>query len=85
MDYRKHLNRAASRNSAADLTLNDIAECVADAVKSSEHRVLEHVGRVVKLINAKADARDETTRLNNFHRRLCAIESELRRMARGQR
>jgi hypothetical protein len=82
VDYRKHLDRAASRNSAANLTLGDIAECVADGIRASERRMVEHMSRAIKLVALKDDAGHEETRINNLHRRLCAVESELRRLAR---
>jgi hypothetical protein len=72
----------AALHFAADAKHKTVAELIADAVKSSERRVVEHLGRVVRLINMKANARDETARLKNFHHRLCAIESELRQMGR---
>ena len=84
MDYRKQLDRAALRNSAANLSLGDIAECIADAVKGSEKRMVEHVARAVKLVDAKHDRGHDETRLNNLHRRICALESALRRMTRGR-
>jgi hypothetical protein len=74
--------RKAGSQSISNLSIDDLAEVIADAVKSSERRVVEHLGRVVRLINMKANARDETARLKNFHHRLCAIESELRQMGR---
>ena len=77
------IDRAAARMSAADLSLNDLAEVVADAIKSSQRRILEHVGRVVTLIDVKlGDARREKSRVDNIHRRLIQIESELRRLNR---
>jgi hypothetical protein len=85
-NYRQRLHsglvRKAGSQSISNLSIDDLAEVIADAVKSSERRVVEHLGRVVRLINMKADARDETARLKNFHHRLCAIESELRQMGR---
>jgi hypothetical protein len=85
-NYRQRLHsglvRKAGSQSISNLSIDDLAEGIADAVKSSERRVVEHLGRVVRLINMKANARDETARLKNFHHRLCAIESELRQMGR---
>ena len=64
------------------LSLNDLAEVVADAIKSSERRVLEHVGRMFKLIDVKFGDQHEKTRISNIHRRLIQVESELRRLNR---
>src|SRR5215475_14415321 len=60
------IDRAAARMSAADLSLNDLAEVVADAIKSSERRILEHVGRMFKLIDVKFGDRHEKTRISNI-------------------
>ena len=76
------IDRAAARMSAADLSLNDLAEVVADAIKSSERRVLEHVGRMFKLIDVKFGDQHEKARISNIHRRLIQVESELRRLNR---
>jgi hypothetical protein len=88
VDYRKQLDQAAMRNSAANLTLSDIAECVADGIKASERRtekrMVEHVSRVIKLVNLKNDSGHDETRLNSLHRRICALESALHRMTRGR-
>src|SRR5262249_37987126 len=74
------IDRAAARMSAADLSLNDLAEVVADAIKSSERRVLEHVRRMFKLIDLKFGDQHEKTRISNIHRRLTQAESELRKI-----
>jgi hypothetical protein len=69
--------------SAADLSLNDLAEVVADAIKSSERRVvLEHVGLMFKLIDVNFGDQHEKTRISNIHRRLIQVKSELRRLNR---
>ena len=72
------IDRAAARMSAADLSLNDLAEVVPDAIKSSERRILEHVRRMFKLIDVKSGDQHEKARISNIHRRLTQVESELR-------
>ena len=88
-NHRRQLQRELARKtdrigsqSISHLSVDDLAEVLSTAIQTSEKRVFEHLGRVVRLINMKANARDETARLKNFHYRLCAIESELRQMAR---
>jgi hypothetical protein len=79
------LGRAAARISASSLSLDDISIVVADAIKSSEHRVLEHVGRVVTLMNVKqGDAMHEKARVDRIHARLTMVESVLRRLTRAE-
>ena len=74
---------AAREMTCASLTIDELAEAIASAIKISERRVVEHVGRLVRLIDVKlGDATHEKTRITNLHRRVTAIESDLRRMAR---
>jgi hypothetical protein len=86
VDYRKYLDQAAMRNSAAGLTCGDIAEIVSDALKASEKRtekrMVEHVARAIQLVSTKTDPGHNGTRLNNLHRRICALESFARRSTR---
>jgi len=77
------IDRAASRMSAADLSLNDLAEVVADAIKSSQRRILEHVGRMFRLIDVKSGDQHEKARISNIHRRLTQVESELRKISKN--
>ena len=73
-------DRAAQETTCASLTVAELADAIAHAVRISERRVLEHVGRLLKLIEAKSgDVRQEKSRITNLHRRLVAIESELHR------
>jgi hypothetical protein len=76
------IDRAAARMSAADLSLNDLAEVIADAIKSSQRRILEHVQRMFRLIDVKSGDQHEKARISNIHRRLIQVESELRRLNR---
>ena len=71
------LGRAAASIGAGSLSVGDIA----DAIKSSEDRVLEHVGRVVTLLNVRrGDATHELIRVDRLHARLVIVESVLRRL-----
>jgi hypothetical protein len=77
--------RTAGRTPASALTVGDIAEAVADIMKSERREILEHVGRLFKLLNTK-ESPAEAIRDRNFHQRLCALESDVRRLAkRGSR
>lgn len=74
------MTRAASKLRVGDLNGNDIAAIVADSIKASERRVLEHVGRVAKLFDAKQGANRLEAKFSNLHRRLVEVESQLRHM-----
>jgi hypothetical protein len=74
------MTRATSKIRVGDLDGNDIAVIVADSIKASERRVLEHVRRVAKLFDAKQDGSRLEQKFSNLHRRLVAVESQLRQM-----
>jgi hypothetical protein len=67
--------------------LEVVGDAVASLLKDQKKQILEHVGRMIKLSEAKAKTggNDEIL-LRNLHRRVTAIESELRRRSReGER
>jgi hypothetical protein len=72
------LERAGAM-SASILTINDLAEAIADAVKSSERRIIKHFVRRLKLVDMKLEDPAEKRRITNMNHRLIQIESELRR------
>jgi hypothetical protein len=72
------LERAGAM-SASVLTINDLAEAIGDAVKASEGSVLEHVGRMIRMVEMKLEDPADKRRITNMHRRLIQVESELRR------
>jgi hypothetical protein len=83
-DSKKALDdRAAARMPASTLTIADIAEAVADIVKTERREILQHVGRMLKLIEIKQPSED--VRARNLHRRVTQIESELRLLQKGKR
>jgi hypothetical protein len=69
----------AGAMSASILTIDDLAEAIADAVKSSERRILAHLVRRLKLVDFKLEDPAAKRRITNIHRRLIEVESELRR------
>jgi hypothetical protein len=57
---------------------------VGDVVRSERKKILEHVERRFKLFEIKAVGSNEQTRGYNLHKRLCALESAVRRLERGR-
>ena len=72
------LERAGAM-SAGILTVNDLAEAIADAVRASERRILKHVGRMIRTVDMKLEDPAAKRRITNMHHRLIQVESELRR------
>jgi len=72
---------AAAR--VAKLEAATSSRLVADAIKSSERRILEHVGRMFRLIDVKSGDQHEKARISNIHRRLTQVESELRKISKN--
>ena len=73
-------DRAAQQLTCASLTIDELAEAIASAIKISERRLLEHMGRVTTLVDVKlGDVRREKNQIDNIHRRLTQVESDLRR------
>jgi hypothetical protein len=73
---------AGRRTRIADFSENDLAEVIADAIKVSERRMIEHTGRLLRLVNTKVNMQSEKRRVDILFHRVMQIESELRRMAR---
>jgi hypothetical protein len=71
------LDRAAARTRIADFSVNDLAEVIADTLKAERREILEHVGRLLTLVEFKM--RDEKARAGRLHQRLTELESGLRR------
>jgi hypothetical protein len=82
---RRVLDRVAARTSVADLTIDGIAEAIADVMKAQRREILDHVNRVLQLVKLSASNRPERTRVDNIHRRLIHVESELRRLCKGSK
>jgi hypothetical protein len=56
---------------------------MADLLRDQKKQILEHVGRMIKLSEAKAkNSGNDAVMLRNLHRRITQIESELRRRSR---
>ena len=80
--YNKSLDQTAARVPASTLTISDIAEAVADVMKDQRRDLVEHMHRLMKLIELqkpKEDLRDQ-----NLHRRLAILESAVRRLEKGR-
>jgi hypothetical protein len=77
--------RRAQRTSVADLSLADLAAATGDAIKSQRREILEHVHRMLTLVEVRLRDPHERTRLDRIARRVTQIESELRmiRKSRG--
>jgi hypothetical protein len=77
VELEAHVLDTAARTSASVLCISDIAETVADALKNQRHEILEHVGRVLKLIEAKSgDVLHQKSRVDKLYRRVMQLESE---------
>jgi hypothetical protein len=73
------LERRAGAMSASILTIDDLAEAIADAIKSSERRIIKHFVRRLKLVDMKLEDPADKLRITNMNHRLIQVESELRR------
>ncbi|OLB72058.1 MAG: hypothetical protein AUI16_21485 [Alphaproteobacteria bacterium 13_2_20CM_2_64_7] len=79
---RKALDRAAQATSAGDLTVADLAETIADALKNERREILKHVNRMFQHAAMKTAHYD--LRIRNLHKRLFQLESEMRRLTRSR-
>jgi len=67
--------RRAQRTSVADLSLADLAAATGDAIKSQRREILEHVHRMLTLVEVRLRDPHERTRLDRIARRFTQIES----------
>ena len=70
------LERMARRT--VNLSVDDIAVVVGDALKTQRREILKHVNRLFQLAEIRSSAQKDDVRFRNLHRRLTQIESELR-------
>ena len=73
---REALSRA-QRTSVADVSLADLAAATADAIKGQRREILEHVQRLLTLVEVRLRDPHEKTRLDRIARRVTQIETEL--------
>jgi hypothetical protein len=87
---RNLLSRAAQRTKCGDLTIAALAEVIRDALKAQRRELIAHVMRFHRLAELKragqdgGEQRNEKTRVNNIHKRLVAVEAELRKLWKGR-
>ena len=74
---REALSRA-QRTSVAELSLADLAAATGDAIRSQRREILEHVQRMLTLVELRLRDPHEKTRLDRIARRVTQIEHELR-------
>jgi hypothetical protein len=79
----KSRQRAAERafdQPLTGLTVHDLSEVLADAVKSSEHRLVGHITRALSLaeINSRGKIAHEKARIDKLARRIFQLESAVR-------
>jgi hypothetical protein len=70
-----------TRLGAANLTIDDLAQVVAEVIKSERADLVRHMHRLFQL--TKAAGHGEDVRAENLHRRLTHLESVVRRMQKG--
>jgi hypothetical protein len=83
--WKSALNRQRAAERAFDqpltgLTVHDLSEVLADAVKSSEHRLVGHITRALSLaeINSRGKIAHEKARIDKLARRIFQLESAVR-------
>ena len=80
---REALSRA-QRTSVAELSLADLAAATGDAIRSQRREILEHVQRMLTLVELRLRDTHEKTRLDRIARRVTQIEAELRMMRKNR-
>jgi hypothetical protein len=73
----------AARLPASILSVSDISDVIGDALAEQQREILQHVGRMLKLIEIKRSSED--VRAGNLHRRITILESEVRRLQKASR
>jgi hypothetical protein len=68
----------------SDLSLDDVAQTVAELLKAQRREILEHVERRFVLAETKAAGSHDEVRFNNLHRRITKLESEVRALTRNR-
>ena len=74
---REVLSRA-QRTSVADISLADLAAATGDAIRSQRREILEHVQRMLTLVELRLRDPHEKMRVDRIARRLTVVEAELR-------
>ena len=72
-------SRLAKRIPASALSVADIAEALTDQLKSQRREILEHVFRMTTLLRVQQRGDAEGARIDSLHKRLCAVEAQLRK------
>jgi hypothetical protein len=80
-DSRRELDRVAARMPAGALSCGDIADIVRDALTRQRHEIVQHVQRMMQLL--ETTRRSEDVRAKNLHARITTLESELRMLKKG--
>jgi hypothetical protein len=80
---RRLIDRTMAQARVSDLGMDDLARVIHDQLQTQRRELLEHMARLVKLIEYKIEAKNprDEVRFKNFHERLCSIEADLRRLA----
>jgi hypothetical protein len=71
--------------SSVNLTLDDIADVVGDALKSQRKDIIGHVRRMIEVRELKSSPSSQAaeTRFHNLHKRLTEVEHEVRMLKKG--
>jgi len=81
-DSNEALHRAARALPAHVLTINDVIEAVVPAFRDQRRELVEHMNRLLRLVELKQSRGKEEMRDKNFHQRLCVLESQMRALQR---
>jgi len=70
-------------NPYVHLRLDDVAATCGEIIRKERKEILAHVNRLMKLVDLKAPMGRDDERYKNLHRRICQLESEVRRIRKG--
>ena len=73
----EHTLAAAARTSSSHLSITDLAEAIADALKNERRGILLHVNRMIQHAAMKSSTAHDDLRVRNLHKRLFQVEAEL--------